>query len=1049
MTNPVGLHLVWAASGGVTDPTDIKYQQGWIAEIPTYQNFNFVLQGLDKAKLAYAESDVYPWQDFIAYSTGARVRRNNRIYQCITAHNDSNGSNPRDPSTDTTNSYWVSGVVFSSKANPFENLHTKEGIKFDEVNTRTSTNLWESNDVTISNNNNVIALNCLGATHDNLLLTNARGILAVVNVGNTTDPDSQSLLPSANANSHAIYHEGNKPTQSDVSGTIPDAPSDGNAHGRKNGNWVVVESENAELIAASHTDADFLALAEKRMRDDSCSGFKEMGRHHTDTTNFPNINQGMWQNDDLENLLMVAAPWSSTSAGESRTLAGIAHVNGVAHTIQNINVSNQYRNYILFPPAPNGTKTFNAVTGEVLSHASSAIAFATETSDIKVIVNRNDLVLLESFHEAIDDKDIVYPLGNTHFGSGMWEGVSLSSSLVAQSYSSFGTWDTVTKGYGARWSTLPHANKLKFLQDPKNNIYYDSGTGQWIQVRYRIRVIEGHGSNWQSTDPQGNYLRYDGANHVQAQGALLTPSYGDLATYNASRVYHGKAGAYPEQWSLGLFSARENTTFAHKGRGFIMPIADVERENQGAYHPEYNPRGCRQWRRSNVGANVWGNSLFDAYRGEMSPAAAFVESSTVSTIGYYDSSGGILDGLSGRPYYDPFPYYDAIYAGKVNDRRIDANKKTIPELLAEKAKESENGSLRSKDSLSFTKAINTGNQPATLMFNGGYVVTNTEFVAGDSIDVYDITTGNILLREAIVTNVNSDGNGDFIQWGNDPQIQLTVGQELYFVRERRLVGEYETLPHQDIIANNPARIKATFPSGVLGKWVSQTSFPYDLNRPVHLEGTRDYTTDDGATWTSSFNMGTFDLTKNQVSDNYTSSHVSLIQYTAKADYYEPANNSKVLGELGGVFVTESPIREAGNALMFGLIGKVGTSTKGAGDGNVTSSSYPVTAYRLADDGSGKLHSTSPIFHEDLMLNTSPRNSSPSMKAVPYITEDNHQLYLQYMFEELVFGNGFILSGDDSKFLAVNGVGETYNLYGEVVRYGQRRIPLLNLNGKGE
>ena len=248
MTNPQGLHLVWADTGGVTDPTDIKYQTGWVAEIPTFQHFNYVLQGLDRAKLSYAESDVYPWQDLIAYQAGAKVKAGNKVYHCVTTHNDAAGSNPQDPLLDNTGSYWVTGIVFSGLANAYVNLLPKEGFKLDQVAIRTSTNLWESNDQTLVNKNCVTAMNLESGSYDNLLFGNVRGELVVVNVGNDTDPDSRTLVPANNVDSHKIYHEGYKPTQADVTGTIPDAPANGKIQGRQDNNWVELMPADSPII---------------------------------------------------------------------------------------------------------------------------------------------------------------------------------------------------------------------------------------------------------------------------------------------------------------------------------------------------------------------------------------------------------------------------------------------------------------------------------------------------------------------------------------------------------------------------------------------------------------------------------------------------------------------------------------------------------------------------------------------------------------------------------------------------------------------------------
>ena len=248
MTTPVGLNLVWADAGGTTDPTDSKYQLGWVAEIPTFQHFNYVFQTLDKAKLCYAESDIYPWQDLIAYGLGARVRRGDRIFRCKLAHNDSAGANPQDPLLDTTNSYWISGEVFSGKSDAYASVLQKEGVKLDEVNTRVSTNLWEGNDLTITNKNAVIALNNTDVAHSNLLLANVRGMLVVVDVGNTIEPNDQDLMASANANAFNVYHEGNKPKVADIEGALEDAPANGLSHSRKDNNWVISLPADAPIL---------------------------------------------------------------------------------------------------------------------------------------------------------------------------------------------------------------------------------------------------------------------------------------------------------------------------------------------------------------------------------------------------------------------------------------------------------------------------------------------------------------------------------------------------------------------------------------------------------------------------------------------------------------------------------------------------------------------------------------------------------------------------------------------------------------------------------
>lgn len=248
MTTTVGLELVWADAGGFTDPGNAKYQLGWVAEIPTFQNFNYVLQALDRVKLSYAEKDIHLWQDRIAYVPGARVERGDKTFYCITAHNDSAGTNPQDPLLDTTNSYWVNSTVFSSQPNAFTNLNVKSGVLIDRLQPRTSPTQWGGNDITINNINSIIGLTNESNTEDNFLFGNVGGKIVIVNIGNDKVADDRDISISAANKSYEVYHEGHKPTQAEVDGTIPDSPANGKLYARQSGNWVEVTSTTVGSI---------------------------------------------------------------------------------------------------------------------------------------------------------------------------------------------------------------------------------------------------------------------------------------------------------------------------------------------------------------------------------------------------------------------------------------------------------------------------------------------------------------------------------------------------------------------------------------------------------------------------------------------------------------------------------------------------------------------------------------------------------------------------------------------------------------------------------
>jgi len=229
MTAQVNLDLIWAGTGGVTDPGDIKYQTGWESEIPTFQNFNFVLQNHSKNLLKLAESGEFDWQAEINYTIGGTAFSGGIRYVCILDH-----INELPALDDGT--YWAKGDLFGSGS-----INVSQGVTIRSVNLRPPGNLWDSQDLTLQNRNSIIYMGSSSVSVNNWLFANVAGVLRVVDLGQAgeTLPDSRDISD-ADPASYALYHEGNKPVQADVAGTIPEAPMDGQAYARKNGAWVVV-----------------------------------------------------------------------------------------------------------------------------------------------------------------------------------------------------------------------------------------------------------------------------------------------------------------------------------------------------------------------------------------------------------------------------------------------------------------------------------------------------------------------------------------------------------------------------------------------------------------------------------------------------------------------------------------------------------------------------------------------------------------------------------------------------------------------------------------
>ena len=119
------------------------------------------------------------------------------------------------------------------------NALASRGVHIKNVNERSGEVIWDGSDMTLDNQSPILQLTSSNAGAKNWLVSNISGFLTAIDIGTAVNPDGRSLALSE-ATSHKIYHEGNKPVQSDVSGTIPDANSDGFAYARRNAVWQVV-----------------------------------------------------------------------------------------------------------------------------------------------------------------------------------------------------------------------------------------------------------------------------------------------------------------------------------------------------------------------------------------------------------------------------------------------------------------------------------------------------------------------------------------------------------------------------------------------------------------------------------------------------------------------------------------------------------------------------------------------------------------------------------------------------------------------------------------
>ena len=263
-------------------------------------------------------------------------------------------------------------------------------------------------------------------------------------------------------------------------------------------------------------------------------------------------------------------------------------VNGEAALISggggaSINLTNSGGNDVIV-----NVKTFVATSStSYISCALTSAGAIGEFDNVAVFpadaISRSDLVLLESWHEDIAEKGFGYPLGNTQYLGGNTDGltgIAKGAFTGFETYSLFGNWQTPSAliGKGYVWSNLTEAQKRAFIANPENNCYLDGD--KTIQVRYRVRVVQGWGDSWKNAnetfyDASVNYhygsLMYE-INNARVKPKGKNTSMVDLSVPSASYYYTEPNTAT----MLGHFRDL-STANAYDGKCFALPIALVHR----------------------------------------------------------------------------------------------------------------------------------------------------------------------------------------------------------------------------------------------------------------------------------------------------------------------------------------------------------------------------------------------------------------------------------------------------------------------------------------
>ncbi len=733
---------------------------------------------------------------------------------------------------------------------------------------------------------------------------------------------------------------------------------------------VDLAAANDLLLAKAMTKAEFDMRAEGRKDRGAGSGFEHWGKHATDTATFPTVNEGIWQSTLASTLVVGGKDVAGFNSGISLTASPKVTVNGHQHLLSNVSSTDALNN-INFPPAPNGLQNIDGVTADFADLAAAVTSGGTSLSNS--VLSRQDLVFLEIWHEKISGdagvdgfKDVVYPLGNVQFGASTHDGISLLNTVEVQGYSAFGDWDTVTKGFGAVWSTLALADQIKLIQNKDSNIYRDGE--DLIQVRYRIRVVRGLGDSWENVQPMGaNWLVFkdSAGQRVLAQGIEVTPSGLGAADVVNKRYIGTQRSEYPSD-ARGIFVSNGATSVSHTSTSFAVPIALVERRNQGAYDPVFNSEGTANFSD--------GNPWFSTATSVTSTSIAF--SAALGTT-------GAIGQTEGRP---DDKFYDAIFAGDVQDLRMSSRALPLSEVREKYKRKAIAGTVRGFEAVPFTTVIASTNVGAGTGWSG---VGLGDTASVGSV-IHSVTLAGIVHTAKVVARVDTGTVTVDISAADRSGNVVAITNQTHNSAE----------PTWTDIIGDPSFILATFPNGVEGQWipvVTAFAFEYPLNRKVITGLPGVFTLDNGASWTPV--ARTLTTTTNTAFAGGAAAVVELYQYKTQAHFTSDSVNSEVL-DLGMV--------EAGNYFQVGephgfahmtstLIDKVATNSSLTSPIKAT-----LTLNKYSIRGGNKLeatadHNTFPT-HDTIALS----GIGPAVKTLDYLTQSNSRLRLSYAYKEMVF-----------------------------------------------
>lgn len=663
-------------------------------------------------------------------------------------------------------------------------------------------------------------------------------------------------------------------------------------------------------------------------------------------------------------------------------------------------------------------------------------------------ISRSDLVFLESWHEDISGKNFVYPLGNTQYLGGNTDGltgITNGNFTGFETYSLFGNWQTPSAliGKGYVWSNLTEAQKRSFIANPENNCYLDGD--KVIQVRYRVRVVQGWSDEWFSINNSsaGAYIQQASGSYIKPKGkqVYISTEYGlaDSTGIFGTLASNYVKGLTDDYKTIGAFTAVQGSAIkftigAYEGKCYALPIALVHRKNQGMYHPVYNPNGTKKASDSNFWYNtsVSFTSISDCF----DPAKLLTESGYIGTV------SGRPDGL----------FYDQVHEGDITDLRNSSKKvEDYNRLISREFNKLVAGTTRGKEG-EWINILN-GTFTATASSSSIFYFTTIQpswwttsasgtVVYDDNIEAHVIFAGNGYRTKS---RLYASGSGYGLILG----VPITVGQSATIVISIKSTRtKSNTLLHCDIIGN-PANYPTSWKeSGVFGTPLivaedGTSLLPDGVKDSFKLSRKANATpllclrsTDSGATWTSF--TPTFSTTTNAITlTDEPAGNLVMVYYQTHTSMAVPVANSEVLEIEWTANMLHNYAPGSGACLVDTLIGMTPIS------GGFASMKQSISSFGIYPTNNRLYSSTPPTHNQILPIN----GIVPAVKVFPYLTRLNGKAYLNLVFKEMKH-NGTSW-GDDNKFNIVDNVSITTDNNAQTVLVGQKTVELPYFIGADE